>query len=324
MARKWLFRTPVDFCRHPDDFPRYPDFLPDPDGLLASWFDAVEIQIRSALEWHCLDAWQVGPRTLDDSFWFCFPKGRGEAVIGDSQHLVHFNPGDLILIPEGTRHWIKLKDQPRTNLLVVHFHAALFGSIDFLDLLGFPFHVFRSPSAPFERISHELIREAMVQPPGWQRTTAAHILQLLLHLTRHHGSLFRSRGKGNARQELLRLLPSLKLVAREFSNPRLTVGDMAHTISVSEVHLRKLLHRLTGMSPVIFLQRHRIQHACLLLRTTPLSVKQVAEQCGFSDIPFFYRVFKQRTGRTPVIYRNVQKMRTHLNQEVLDGNWIIR
>lgn len=306
MTRKWSIRTEVDLCRHPDDFPRYPDPLPDPDGWLARWLDAVQVQPLYAREWKCLDNWRVGPRTVDDSFWFCFPKGRGQAVLDDGRCGFQFRPGDLILIPRGTPHFVRLAKGSKPHLLVVHFHADLFGDINLLDVLGFPRHVPHTPDAPFERWSNELVRESMLRPPGWQRTMAAGVLQLLTHLTRHHGSRFTGRGQEVRRRELLRLLPSLEVVERRFADPRLTIADLARAISVSEVYFRKLLRRLTGLNPVAFLQRHRIQHAGMLLRTTRLSVKQIAEQSGFVDLPFFYRVFKQWTDQTPVDYRETQ------------------
>ncbi len=308
MAHKWSFRGRIDLCRHPDDFPRYPDPLPDPDGCLAKWLDTVQIQPLNGSEWKCLDNWRVGPRTLEDSFWFCFPKGWGVAVINEGRHVFRFFPGDLILIPKGTHHTVHLDCGSKTSLLVIHFHANVLGNINLLDLLGFPWRVPHSTCAPFQRISNELVHEYMVQPSGWQRTMAARILELLTHLTRHHARLFRRPKNKVFHEGLLRLLPFLDLIEKRFADPRLTIADMARTISVSEVHFRKLLHRSTNLSPVAFLQRYRVQHAGVLLRTTPLSVKQIAEQSGFTDLPYFYRVFTQWTAQTPINYRRTREV----------------
>lgn len=45
-----------------------------------------------------------------------------------------------------------------------------------------------------------------------------------------------------------------------------------------------------------------------LLLTTDWSVTQIAQELGYTNMPYFSRVFKKETGCTPVEYR--KKMQT--------------
>jgi len=74
------------------------------------------------------------------------------------------------------------------------------------------------------------------------------------------------------------------------------------------VQFRKLFKRVTGLNPVRFIQRRRVERACVMLRTTTLSIEQIAEACGFSDPPFFFRIFRLWTGTSPNQYRSAERI----------------
>ena len=50
---------------------------------------------------------------------------------------------------------------------------------------------------------------------------------------------------------------------------------------------------------------HRIEKAQILLLTTALSQVEISELSGFNNLPYYYRVFKMKTGTTPVNYRKM-------------------
>lgn len=57
-------------------------------------------------------------------------------------------------------------------------------------------------------------------------------------------------------------------------------------------------------SIVIYLISVRIDSAKFLLKTTPLSIKEIGFQCGFSSESSFNTTFKKRCGISPGQYRN--------------------
>ena len=54
-----------------------------------------------------------------------------------------------------------------------------------------------------------------------------------------------------------------------------------------------------GTSPAQYLIQARIDRAHQLLTETGMSVTQVASALGYTDVPYFSRQYKQRTGTTP-------------------------
>ncbi|MEG2301169.1 MAG: helix-turn-helix transcriptional regulator, partial [Acinetobacter sp.] len=57
-------------------------------------------------------------------------------------------------------------------------------------------------------------------------------------------------------------------------------------------------------TPHAFLLKIRLQHATLLLKTSHLSIYNIALDLGFQSETHFGRVFKQHYGMTPHCYRN--------------------
>jgi AraC-like DNA-binding protein len=92
-------------------------------------------------------------------------------------------------------------------------------------------------------------------------------------------------------------------IAREIRNTP-SISDLAAQADMSEVYFRKLFKSVTGISPAKFITACRITRAKELLTTGDLSLEDIAEQCGFSSIAYFCRVFKQSLGVTPIEYKN--------------------
>ncbi len=75
--------------------------------------------------------------------------------------------------------------------------------------------------------------------------------------------------------------------------------QLAEAINVSEDYLTRIFRKELGLSPWDYLTRIRINIAKKLLRTTTLTIGEVANQSGFQDQAYFCRVFKKATGMNP-------------------------
>lgn len=85
----------------------------------------------------------------------------------------------------------------------------------------------------------------------------------------------------------------------------LCVSSIAAFFSLSPPALSKLFTNVTGGGLHSFINKQRIERAKRLITTEPgLTIAQVAEQCGFSSMRTFLRVFSIETGMPPGKYRN--------------------
>jgi AraC family transcriptional regulator len=303
-AAQTAWDKPRDF----DTFEPYTNLPVVPLRPLEQWLEALRIEPISAIEWSWSRRWSVGPRAINDSMWFWFASGHGWGWLGAEDQRFRFDAGDLMLIPQGAKHMICQDDGVSSQVIAVHFYAHVFGGVNLLDLLGFPTHVPAALNAPYGPASRRLAREFALKSPGWSRAMAADIVHVLFHILRHNGPDFHVPADGDRHPELPRLLPALELINQRLGDPRLTVTGLARQVCLSEVQLRKLFRRVTGMSPARFVQRRRLERACALLRLSDMKIDEIAERCGFAGAPYFFRVFKAWTHTSPRNYRKTKEL----------------
>lgn len=81
------------------------------------------------------------------------------------------------------------------------------------------------------------------------------------------------------------------------------LDDWAREFSLSKYHLSREFKRYTGYSPYEYLLNVRLRAAKDLLRTTALTVEEIARQAGFSNATQFIHMFKQKESMTPLQFR---------------------
>lgn len=101
-------------------------------------------------------------------------------------------------------------------------------------------------------------------------------------------------------QEQFKLL-RLEMQATFAKNP--SIEEYARKMGISSPYFQHLYTDFFGISFRKDLIRMRIDHAKYIIRTTDLTLEQIAEVCGYKSEVHFYRQFRQITGRTPGRYR---------------------
>jgi AraC-like DNA-binding protein len=89
---------------------------------------------------------------------------------------------------------------------------------------------------------------------------------------------------------------------------RLTVTVLAEVGGCSGATLSRRFVAHFRRSPMEWVLEQRIERARGLLRATPLTVAQIAHRSGFVDANYFSRVFRERTGQPPTVWRRRQRL----------------
>lgn len=96
----------------------------------------------------------------------------------------------------------------------------------------------------------------------------------------------------------------LTILQHRFSDEDLNLNALAEQLGVTPNYLSALFRREMGQTFSAYLENYRIERAKDLLRDVRYKVYEVAAAVGYSDARHFGKVFKARTGRTPLEYRN--------------------
>lgn len=97
------------------------------------------------------------------------------------------------------------------------------------------------------------------------------------------------------------------LKARAYLNEHFTEKDClfvaAANSNLTRRHFNDLFKSCFGITPNRYLVGLKIKYAQKLLSTDYLTVTQIAEMCGFSELAYFSKVFKAELSASPAEYR---------------------
>lgn len=99
-----------------------------------------------------------------------------------------------------------------------------------------------------------------------------------------------------------------KYVSDHFTEDIL-LDDMASLSNMTVPSFCRYFKKVTGKTFTEFVNEFRIVHACKLLSEERHSVSEVCFESGFNNYSYFNRLFKEKTGKSPNLYRkNVEKV----------------
>ncbi|WP_418041652.1 helix-turn-helix domain-containing protein [Paenibacillus xylanilyticus] len=84
----------------------------------------------------------------------------------------------------------------------------------------------------------------------------------------------------------------------------ISIDLLAEHVSLSKYHLIRRFSASTGLTPVAYLTRIRMDKAMELLRGTEHSIDMIAELIGYSSGSYFIKAFRTMTGLTPGEFRS--------------------
>jgi len=124
---------------------------------------------------------------------------------------------------------------------------------------------------------------------------------LLIYLSTLESTIRRVRSSPPV--EKLKISQTRRLIQEHLGNSHLGVGYLARLLHCSGDYLSNLFHRETGQRLSTHINMERIRVAMTMLRTTPLTIAEVAYATGFESQGYFSRVFKQIALKSPLNYR---------------------
>jgi AraC-like DNA-binding protein len=89
----------------------------------------------------------------------------------------------------------------------------------------------------------------------------------------------------------------------ELTNPDFTSDNFASQMHMSRMQLHRKLKSLFGVSTTEFVRNERLKAATKLLKTTTLSIAEVAYGSGFNEVTYFSKRFKDQYNLSPSAFR---------------------
>ena len=232
------------------------------------------------------------------SDYHIFYVAEGEAEIYENETSHRLKKGDFVLYPPKAPQ--KYKRLRGTRDFWIHFNG--FQVTEIINDAGLSLGVNRATeSEEIKTLFERLITEHSINGDKKANTEKGVLLTILYTLGRLTSEISAQRQNEWIRKAVLYINEHY---AESFSN-----SFLASMCNLSLGRFEHIFKAELTVSPSAYRQRLRIENAKSLLSSTTLSVFEISELVGFADQLYFSRIFKNKTGLSPIEYR-----RTHVKQ----------
>lgn len=244
----------------------------------------------------------------------------GEAWVSFDNITYHLTPGKLFLIPKFMFHSYCCKTE------MEHFYLCFFDELAFCESLyeSFEFNFLvdaqRGDAILFERLN-KLNPEGRINnpnPASYDNSKSLYSFtknrkQLsIADIIEIQGIIYQLVSRfitRNSKQSQLiashKRFSKLTNYIHKHLDAHISLNDLAEMACLSPDYLSKQFLDVMGVRPLEYVNRIRIERAQMLLVTTDLSVKQIAEKVGIASNSYFSTLFKKQTLCTPEKYKQM-------------------
>lgn len=223
--------------------------------------------------------------------------------------------GDGIFVNSNFLHTVLNSERISGLLHSITFHPRLVGgSLDSIfwqkylqPLLSDPsFHcIFLNPAIDWQRDALESIESTwqmeVHEPPGHEfqvRNFLSHLIWLIVsHLP--PAQVIPSEKSLRDAERIKRMLQYI----HEHYSEGIDTCQIAGSAMISGSECLRCFRSTIGTTPIQYVRQYRIQQAAKLLATTTQKVTDIGTMCGFQEMSYFARSFREQTGYTPSEYR---------------------
>lgn len=99
------------------------------------------------------------------------------------------------------------------------------------------------------------------------------------------------------------LLKAVKIVNSDISATH-TLASLSHACNTSVNTLSRLFRKYLGCSPVKYIIDRRLELAKRLIYMDKMTLKEIAERCGYNSESFLSRSFRKKFGMSPVAFKH--------------------
>ncbi len=222
-----------------------------------------------------------------------FLAGHGRQWVNNT--LVPFEAGSLFLLSPSDFPRVEV-DAP-SKVVTIHLLPDRIAPLGLPDIQAA--YALRLPAEKQERFTSVLSALADSTSEAYHEQELTLVAtQLIIELLRH-GDCYPLSQPGR------RLQHALKYIQEHHTDPSLRLHDVARECGLSPTHFSKVFAETVGCHFTDYLAAYRLQHACVLLKSTDESITGIAYDVGFASVANFFRCFKKVNGCTPSAFRNV-------------------
>lgn len=241
-------------------------------------------------------------------------QGSGDYIIEQKNYPIQ--KGDIFIINNAERH-MAVHDKDFSILVMVFDLQFIWDNAKEYDYLR-PFfnrndhfsNRIRTDNESYLELCNyiqKIVKEYEERLDGWQMIVKASVMLFLAVLYRYYQKNNELGGDIKSfHKSYERIRPILDYVHSHFLEP-IGLDELAKQVMLSKTYMCSYFKDIMKMTIFEYIEQVRINHGCMLLKTSDSSITEIALQSGFNSTPYFNRIFKRILGTSPSAYRAESK-----------------
>lgn len=237
----------------------------------------------------------------------------GSVIISTPARKVKYSAGDGFFINSGILHAIQNQDSSECHIDSLVFHPRLIGgNIDSIFWKKYVYPVTSNSNPAFlhfnqdiNKTERDLIQSAWMECVnnnyGFEVNVRYFLSQLLVLICQRH--LLMVTKKSQKVQRANERIKIMHTYIEEHFNENITVHKIANSASISESECIRCFRDTLGTSPIAYLKTYRLQKAAEFIISTNWKLSFICQQCGFHEMSYFSKSFRESYHCTPSEYR---------------------
>ena len=235
-----------------------------------------------------------------------FIAGSGIYTVG--KKVYEFNEGDMFLFGSDEPHCIT-ELYTETDLLNIHFEPQLlWQQPENMELLTLFFaknvnfsNRFSGRDTALKNLILNIEKEISEKLTGYIIETKYRLFSALIYILRGYDYFDKSPDYIKYRLSTEKMKDAMNYINENLSD-KLLLKDIAAAACMSQTYFSSVFKKLNGISPWEYITIKRIEKAIFLIKTTNMTMLEIAGNCGFSSSSNFYKSFAKITGKKPTDY----------------------
>lgn len=224
-------------------------------------------------------------------------KGKGSFSIG--QNIMDVQEGSVVIYHPGEMQQYTYSSEDNTEVYWIHFTG--YGAEEFLKKAGLwnkPIYTIGIDTTIIE-LYKKIIYELQLKRQLYELTASTACLELAALMGRKSLEVKNS-FQGKKDEKIYRVIEEL----HSSYNVKWSISELSNMCNLSAFQFIRNFKAHTGMTPIDYLIKIRIDKAKEFLLSSSLSINEISEILGYENAFYFSRIFKRKEGVSPEKYRD--------------------
>lgn len=260
-----------------------------------------------------LQQWEVAWHWHEELEVLVVENGTARVSVNGADHLV--KQGEGCFINTGVLHGVWQEGPEPCRLHSIVFHPRFVGgSVDSILWQKYLEPLLTDPSRPcvyfpnrsaWEAAASKAIEAAwqlcVAEGEGFEFRARDLLSQIVLLLFQHQPPAAKKPSEKVLRDGK-RTKAMLQYIQEHYSE-EITLLQIAESAHICESECLRCFRSVIGRSPIQYVKQVRVQKAAELLLRTDLKISDIGLQCGFQEMSYFAKAFRELKGCTPRAFR---------------------